>query len=75
MKYPDENKILLLLGRLEGKVDSILKTQASYDHKISQLDRRMNHLERIQAYWAGGAALLGIITGIGIQICFKGGGH
>jgi hypothetical protein len=58
-----ENKILLLLGRLEGKVDSLLKVQAQLEEKLLKADQRIRSLERCQSYWAGAAAFLGALVG------------
>ena len=55
--------VLLLLGRLEGKVDALLTTQGVYEQKLSFLEKRLSTLERGQAYWAGGVAVSSVLIG------------
>ncbi|MBN9564940.1 MAG: hypothetical protein J0G29_02420 [Alphaproteobacteria bacterium] len=62
MTEPTTNKILLLLGRLEGKVDSLLSSQLSTEDTIKTHDKRLSKLEKAQAYLAGALALCSIIA-------------
>ena len=55
--------VLLLLGRLEGKVDALLNTQGTTEQKLGFLEKRLNTLERGQAYWAGGIAVISVLVG------------
>ena len=60
--------VLLLLGRLEGKVDALLNTQGAYEQKLGFLEKRLNTLERGQAYWAGGIAVISVLVGWAIKM-------
>jgi len=55
--------LLLLLGRLEGKMDALIKSQTLLDQQLQSLSKRVSALERTQAYWGGMAALLGTLLG------------
>ena len=48
-----QDTIMLMLGRLEGKVDSLLAAKATIDEKIGEIERRLQGLEHRLAYWAG----------------------
>ena len=67
MKSSLEN-VLLLLGRLEGKVDALLNTQGITEQKLGFLEKRLNTLERGQAYWAGGVAVISVLIGWALKI-------
>lgn len=67
MTEPTTNKILLLLGRLEGKVDSLLTSQADTVDTIKTHDKRLSKLEKAQAYLAGALALCSIIASLVIK--------
>ncbi|MBN9564879.1 MAG: hypothetical protein J0G29_02105 [Alphaproteobacteria bacterium] len=67
MTEPTTNKILLLLGRLEGKVDSLLSSQSDTNEDIKTHDKRLSKLERAQAYLAGALALCSIIASLVIK--------
>ena len=60
--------VLLLLGRLEGKVDALLNTQGITEQKLGFLEKRLNTVERSQAYWAGGIAVISVLIGWAIKI-------
>ena len=57
MKELKEDNIMLMLGRLEGKVDAFLATQGSMDTKMTELEKRLQTLEHRLAYWAGSIGL------------------
>ena len=48
-----QDTIMLMLGRLEGKVDSLLVAKVAMDEKIGEIERRLQGLEHRLAYWAG----------------------
>ena len=47
------SQTLLMLGRLEGKVDALLAAKVSMDEKIGEIEKRLQGLEHRLAYWAG----------------------
>ena len=48
-----EDNIMLMLGRLEGKVDALLAAKVSIEEKVSEIEKRLQGLEHRLAYWAG----------------------
>ena len=58
MSTHDEN-LFLALGRLEGKVDSILALQKAQEEQIKEHDHRLRALESSKAFLMGGAAIVG----------------
>jgi len=67
----DTREILLALGRLEGKVESLISMQRSHDEEISRLDKRVRLLEQGKAALYGGAAVIGAIAATLISWLFK----
>lgn len=57
----DEN-LFLALGRLEGKVDSILALQKVQEEQIKEHDTRLRALENSRAFLMGGSAVVGAIA-------------
>lgn len=55
----DTENILLALGRLEGKVESLINMQRSHDENLESLEQRVRILEQGKAYIYGGAAVIG----------------
>ena len=51
--------ILLAIGRLEGKVDSILATMSHHGEELEKLDRRLRKLEQSKSWMLGAAAAVG----------------
>jgi hypothetical protein len=67
----DTREILLALGRLEGKVESLIAMQRSHDEDITHLDKRVRILEQGKAALFGGAAVIGAIAASLISWIFK----
>ncbi len=51
--------LLLAIGRLEGKVDSILATMKNHSESLDQLDHRVRRLEQSKSWMLGAAAVIG----------------
>ena len=64
--------ILLALGRLEGKVESLIAMQRSAQEHIESLDKRIRHLELGRSYVMGAAAALGAIVSFVVSWITKG---
>jgi outer membrane murein-binding lipoprotein Lpp len=70
--------ILLAIGRLEGKMDALVTSVSAlhasqtaldqkYDYETKQLHKRVNDLERGQAYRAGAWATLATLASVVIN--------
>ena len=57
-------EILLALGRLEGKVDSLITTQAVHNEELGRHDKRLRHLEQSTSWGLGAAAAIGAVASI-----------
>ena len=55
----DINKIMVALGRLEGKVELLLSLQRGHDEDIDKLDQRVRSLEHSKSWLMGAAAIIG----------------
>lgn len=58
----DDNQILLALGRLEGKVDSLISQTRSVQGDIAKHDVRIRQLESSKAYLVGASVVLAAIV-------------
>ena len=50
---------MVALGRLEGKVESLLSMQRSHAEDIDKLDKRVRDLEHSKSWLMGAAAIIG----------------
>ncbi len=55
----DINQIMVALGRLEGKVESLLSMQRSHAEDIDKLEKRVRDLEHSKSWLMGAAAIIG----------------
>ena len=67
----DTKDILLALGRLEGKVESLLHMQRSHAEDMDRLDKRVRVLEQGRAALLGGAEVIGSVAATIISWIFK----
>jgi len=67
----DSREILLALGRLEGKVESLLHMQRAHDEELTVLDKRIRILEQGRSAILGAAAVIGSVTATVISLVFK----
>lgn len=70
MTTHDEN-LFLALGRLEGKVDSLLALQKSQEEQLRTHDERIRTLESSRSFIMGGAAIVGAAASTLINFIFK----
>ena len=54
--------ILLALGRLEGKMESLIALQRSTEDRVGNIERRVRGLEQGKSYLMGAAAAIGAAT-------------
>jgi len=52
-------ELLLALGRLEGKVDSLITRQAVHDERLERIDIRVRTLENSRSWLMGASAAIG----------------
>ncbi|QDP57778.1 MAG: hypothetical protein Unbinned7358contig1001_4 [Prokaryotic dsDNA virus sp.] len=67
----DSRDILLALGRLEGKVESLIHMQRSHAEEMDRIDKRVRVLEQGRAALLGGAAVVGSVAATIISWIFK----
>lgn len=58
MSHESPHDILLLLGRIEGKLDAVIKRMDKMDSTIDNHEHRIVSLEKAHARFKGGTALL-----------------
>ena len=58
----DTKDILMALGRLEGKMESLLHMQRNHDEELGRLDKRLRIVEQGKSALFGGAAVIGAIA-------------
>ncbi len=51
--------LLIAIGRLEGKVDSVLVTLNTHTEELQHLDSRIRRLEQSKSWMLGAAAVVG----------------
>mgnify|MGYP003116705399 CR=1 FL=1 len=66
------DELLLALGRLEGKVDSLITRQSLLDQEIEKLDRRVRSMEQSRSWIVGAAAACGAAFSMFVQWISKG---
>lgn len=59
MTSPHHEELFLAIGRLEGKVDSILAQQSRQNDELKQHDERIRSLEHSRGYMLGWSAAIG----------------
>ena len=60
-------ELLLALGRLEGKVDSLITSQAVHAEELTRLDKRIRELEQSKSWVLGAAAVVGAVVSFLVQ--------
>ena len=60
----NSDEILVGLGRLEGKLDTLIKSQSRLESELKDLTRRVGSLERDRSKLYGAAAAFGILSGL-----------
>lgn len=70
MSHPD-SEILLAIGRLEGKVDTLIQLQRIHEERLKDHDIRIRDLENSKASIFGAAAVIGSISAVIISIVSK----
>jgi hypothetical protein len=64
MSAPHHDELFLAIGRLEGKVDSLLAMQQMAQDELKDHDARLRNLEHARGYIMGVSAVIGAIVGV-----------
>lgn len=60
----NNDEVLISLGRLEGKLDTLLSSQSRLEIEIKDLTKRVGSLERDRSKLYGAAAAFGVLSGL-----------
>lgn len=60
----NNDEVLISLGRLEGKLDTLLSSQSRLEVEIKDLTKRVGSLERDRSKLYGAAAAFGVLSGL-----------
>ncbi len=61
MSEGQQTEVLLAIGRLEGKVDSLVSSHQNLDVDIRQLGKRVNTLEKDKSKMYGAGVVLALM--------------
>ena len=67
----DSRDILIALGRLEGKMESLIHLQRTHADDLGTLDKRVRILEQGKAVLMGGAMVVGSLAAAVVSWIFK----
>ena len=62
-----QDDLLLAIGRLEGKLDSIISTIKSQGADIDRMEQRLRKLEQSKSWMLGAAAVIGAVSSVFIK--------
>jgi hypothetical protein len=71
MSTPHHDELFLAIGRLEGKVDSLLVIQQRTQEELKDHDIRLRSLEHSRGYMLGWAAAIGAVCSIAANYLIK----
>ncbi len=71
MTSPHHDELFLAIGRLEGKVDSILAQQSRQNDELKAHDNRIRALEHSKSFTMGWAAAIGAAVSIAANSIIK----
>jgi len=69
---PHDEDIRYMLGRLEGKVDSLITGMKQQTQDIQEHEKRLRLLENSKAWILGWSSAAAILVSVIIQFLFKG---
>ena len=62
------DQILIAIGRLEGKVDSLIRTLGAHSETLSRHDSRIRSLEQGRAWLLGASAMAGAFSSVVVKL-------
>lgn len=71
MTLHGESEIMLAIGRLEGKVDTLIQMQRIQEEQIKNHEDRLRQLEHSKSYAMGIAAAIGAIVSTVMSLATK----
>ena len=71
MTLHGESEIMLAIGRLEGKVDTLIQMQRIQEDQIKNHEDRLRQLEHSKSYAMGIAAAIGAIVSTVMSLATK----
>jgi len=71
MTSPHHDELFLAIGRLEGKVDSLLAQHARQSDELKEHDERIRALEHTRGYIMGWSAAIGAAISIVANVMLK----
>jgi hypothetical protein len=71
MTSPHHDELFLAIGRLEGKVDSLIVMQQNQSEQIKDHDHRLRSLEHSRGYMLGWAAAIGAMFSLAANYLIK----
>jgi hypothetical protein len=60
----EQDNLHLIVGRVEGKIDSLLAAVTRQDERHDALSKRVSSLERWRSYTLGASAAIGAIISV-----------
>ncbi len=66
-----EETLFLTLGRLEGKVDTLLTLQKVQEEQIKEHDQRIRSLEHSKSFLMGISAIIGAVVSAAFSLLGK----
>jgi hypothetical protein len=67
----NHDELLLSIGRLEGKIDSLIQMQRTHGEELRSHDERIRTLEQSRSQILGYAAMAGGLVGIAANFIIK----
>jgi len=71
MNIHNEAELILVIGRLEGKLDAFLQMHRSHEERLKSYENRIRLLENSRSYVYGIAAVLGFIASFSLTVITK----
>ena len=66
-----DSEIMLAIGRLEGKVDTLIQMQRIQEDQIKNQDQRIRELEHSRSFAMGLAAAVGAGVSVALNLAVK----
>jgi len=67
----NESEIMLAIGRLEGKVDTLIQMQRMQEDQIKNHEERLRQLEHSRSFAMGMAAAVGAGVSVALNLIVK----